>query len=115
MRVYLSSSAEAIALENPLAVGERVRWFIRRPSDVQQSYSGDLAQRLGVDPSMISDATFAIEDHDGFFPYADDNDASWVEGTVVSWVPEGATGPWLRGHVLVDLAVISLTPHDSMS
>ncbi len=109
MRVYLHRSAEAIALEDPLALGQRVRWFVRRPSDVQKGHPGDLFESLGIDASAVNDEDFMIEDHDGWYPGADDDDAVWLEGTIMAFPPTGRG--WPHGHVLVDLDDVSTRPH----
>jgi len=108
VRIYLHSSSEVIALGEPLSQGLRVKWFVRRPSDVQEGYSGSLAERLGIDPALVAAETFAIEDRDGYFPNADDDDALWIEGTVVAWSPDPVP---VVGHVLVDLHDTTMTSY----
>jgi uncharacterized protein YneR len=110
MRVYVHPSAEAIVLEAPLEKGQRVRWFVRWPGDIAKGYGGDLATRLGVAAAELTGGRLVVEDHDGYFPSADDADAWWVEGTVVSWAVQ--PGDPMGSHVLVDLDDVTMSRYE---
>ncbi|MCD9196789.1 hypothetical protein [Aeromicrobium wangtongii] len=107
MRVYLHSSAEVIALEAPLEKGQRVRWFVRWPGDIAEGYGGDLATRLGIAPADLTGGRLLVEDHDCYFPSADDADAWWIEGTVSSWAKR--PGDPVGSYVLVDLDDVTMS------
>lgn len=109
MRVYLRPSAEAIALEPPLVTEQRVRWFVRWPADIAEGFGGDLASRLGIDPSELSFGELVVEDHDSWFSNLDEADALWIEGTVSSWATHPLTP--VGSYVLVELRDVSMAPY----
>jgi hypothetical protein len=110
VRVYLHGSSEAVGLSEPFVVGQRVEWFVRRPSELLTIYStAELAERLSVDASMLDDDTFAIEDLDGYSLF-DDEHAVWLSGTIVAISP--VADRWASSALLVDLGEVSTTSVD---
>ena len=113
MTVYLHPSAEAIALEEPLAPGQRVCWLVRRPEDVFEGHVDDVLAGLGIEPTQLATGQLMIEDHDTFYLVTDDTPAWWIRGTVTSWatVPIHPVGSYVLAE-LDDTHLTSYLPDD---